>query len=226
MEHHSITLAGILITEPGTCFTDIILSVLCFFLYWKVKKDFASSHFINAWKYFFLFMSISTGIGVFVHGFKSYFFPLLYHYTWLAMNISAAAASYFTLRAMSKFVSRNVKERKKINALNLFLFSGFVFVTLLFNNFEIVKIYIAIAVTCNFLVHLIGHFREDAASRFIMLGMFISFFTIFIHSTQVIYNAWIDYKSISHLIMMMSILLVYRGVKVTHAKLETSFIRN
>lgn len=222
MEFHSINLAGIIITEPGTCFTDVILSVLCFTLYKNVQKDFARSHFINAWKYFFLFMGLSTGTGVLVHGFSTYFEPGIYNYTWMFMNLCAATASFFTLRAMSKFVARNVRQRKKINMVNFIIFSGFAIATIIFNNFEIVKIYIATAVTCNFIVHLIGHFRDDAASRFIMLGMFISFFTIFIHSTQIIYNAWIDYKSISHIIMMMSIMLVYRGVQATHVQMSTA----
>jgi hypothetical protein len=218
-EHHSIQIAGIVITEPGTCFTDVLLSVLCFILYKRAHKNFSRHHFINAWKFFFLFMSLSTCIGVFVHGFSTYIPTTVYHYAWMAMNICAAIASYFTMRAVTKFIVKNTRQRKRLNFINLLILVGFCLATIFFNLFEIVKVYIAIAVTINFIAHLIGHLKFDETSKYIMLGMFISFFTIFIHSTKIIFNAWIDYKSISHLIMIMSILLVYRGVYLRNYQL-------
>ncbi|MBC8047670.1 MAG: hypothetical protein H7Y00_12800 [Fimbriimonadaceae bacterium] len=190
-----------------------------------MHNKFGATHFINAWKYFFLFMGFSTGIGVFVHGFKIYFYETAYHYTWMAMNIAAALASYFTIKATVKFLSRNVKERKKLNLINLFSLLTFISITFIQNNFETVKIYIGTAVAITFISHLIGHMKEDLVSKYIMLGMGISFLTLFIHSTQFSFSVWFDYKAISHVIMMVSLILVYRGVFIANRRLAFTAVQ-
>lgn len=220
MEHQIISVLGVQISEPGTTFTDLMLAILCFAIFIKVNTNFFRTHFIDAWKFFFFFMGLSTFIGFIIHGFPTYLNPSVFNYGWMTMNISAAIASYFTLKAMIKFVTRNVRERKRINQFNFYTLSLFILFTLFLNNFEIVKIYIALAVTGNFIAHLIGHFKEDSSSRYIMLGMLISFLTLIVHYSQITFNIWVDYKSISHIIMMTSSLLIYQGLKKSNSSFE------
>lgn len=220
MENQTIILSGITITEPATSFTDIILCILCIFIFRKISREFSREHFINSWRYFFLFMAISTGIGVVVHGIPTYFSASLNNLLWMIMNINVAFASFFCLKATTKFVTENPVLRKRINILNFIVLSVFVALTFALNNFEIDKIYIAIAVTATFIVHLIGSIKSDAVSKYIMLGMFISFLTIIIHSEQYSFTYWFDYKAISHVIMMLSLLLVYRGVHAFNYQLQ------
>src|SRR6187551_3876516 len=65
-----IDLMGIRIAEPVTVITDLLVSAVCFYAYWQLRKTKDASLVIKFFTYYFLTMSISTAFGGIIgHGF-------------------------------------------------------------------------------------------------------------------------------------------------------------
>ncbi len=225
MQLEILEVAGISISEPVTSFTDLILASICFILCARVRKHCHESIFNNAWRLFFLFTGISTLIGALAHGLQSELPQTTFNNLWLCMNISGSISVFFSLKATVNFIK--VKERIKnifnlINGAMLITFLGF---SLLNNDFEIFKIHIAIGLLMIFFTHLFAYIKNHFGSGFVTSGLMLSFITVFIHSAQISISSWFNYKDISHVIMMISLWMIYQGIYRMSSILKISVFR-
>ncbi|MFN3940266.1 MAG: DUF6962 family protein [Chitinophagales bacterium] len=219
----SITIGGITITEPVTSLTDIILSIISFTLFTKVKSECVKSEFHNAWRMFFLFMGITTTIGAITHGLAEQLGARLHYIFWMFMTLSPSVAVYFSVKATILFSLDGTKWQSPINFLNVLLLIIFFLCTLTWNNFEILKIHAGIGVFIIFITHLQAAMNKHIGSGMIVSAFSLSFITILIHSLQISAGAWFNYKDISHVLMMASLILIYTGVYRMSENLKLAF---
>lgn len=93
--------------------------------------------------------------------------------------------------------------------LALLIFSG------IQGNFLIIKIHAAIALLYSFIVHYIVYRRtEEKGSGLVVLGIFISFLPIIVHSLKFSIDEWFNYKDIAHVIMIISLVVIYKGARL------------
>lgn len=222
----SISLGNLTINEPMTSLTDIFLSVIAFILFSKVKKNCAKGLFFNSWAMFFLFMGISTSIGTFAHGFNDAWGNTVHNILWMLMNMSVSMAVFFSLQATIIFMSTNKYWDRLLRITNIIILIGFIISTLAWNNFEILKIHTAIGVAAIFITHIVAMFQKHYGSGRIVIAFSLSLFTIIIHTYQFSFSEWFNYKDISHVLMMASLILIYTGVLKMSKNLNITFHRN
>ncbi len=224
-EFPTIQLAGILILEPVTALTDVILCLLAFALAARVRSRLHTSFYNDAWRMFFFFIGLSTGIGALVHGLAAYMSDLVYHGVWMAMNIAAGISVYFALAATIRFSRVAGNTQLLIRRINLAMLLVFLALTLWYNNFEIFKIHAGLGVITIFTTFFSGWYLKHIGSGAVMLAFGLSIGTVFIHTYQFTIDAWFNYKDLSHVMMMASLILVYRGMELSSNSLRLSYRR-
>ena len=69
-----VNILGVRLQEPITTFTDLLVTVVCFYAYWKIKKSNNSGKAVQHIKYYFVLMGIGIGLGGLIgHGFQYVF---------------------------------------------------------------------------------------------------------------------------------------------------------
>jgi hypothetical protein len=66
----------------------------------------------------------------------------------------------------------------------------------------------------SFIVHLITYFRKQPGSGVIAGGILVSFLSILTHSIRLSFSEWFNYKDVSHVIMIISIIFIFVGAKL------------
>ncbi|HET8962777.1 MAG TPA: hypothetical protein VFM99_02690 [Chitinophagales bacterium] len=221
----SISLGNLTINEPITSLTDIFLSVIAFILFSKVKKKCAKGFFFNSWALFFLFMGISTSIGTFAHGFNDVWGSTIHNVLWMLMNMSVSMAVFFSMQATITFMGANNFWNRFFLIANIIILIGFIISTLAWNNFEILKIHTGIGVAVIFITHVFALIKKHYGSGWIVVAFSLSLLTLLIHSYQISFSEWFNFKDISHVLMMMSLILIYIGVYRMSQNINLSFRR-
>jgi hypothetical protein len=220
-----IFLGGISITEPITALTDLLLTILSFVLVARIKNRLHESFYNNAWRMFFLFIGISTALGVCTHGFSLYLGNTLFYILWMGMNATASLAVYFSLQATIRYTRVPNGTRALLTRINLGVLLCFLFLTLALNNFEIFKAHAVIGVLIIFVTYFAAWNRNLEGSGAVMLAFLLSILTVFVHTFQISMGVWFNYKDISHVMMMASLLLVYHGMHLTSRNVQLSWRR-
>lgn len=220
MDYTTITIAGITLTEPVTSFTDIILAIISFIFAGRIKKRLIANAMNKAWHLFFIFMGISTSIGAVAHSIREIATIQTFDAFWMIMNMSSSISVLFALQATIQYSNPAKRLEKILTAVNVGLLLLFFGYTIAINDFENFKIHAAIGLLIIFITHLVGHFKKRIGSGWIVNGMLLSFLTVLIHTTKFSLDEWFNYKDISHVIMMVSLLLIYKGICVMSESMQ------
>ncbi|HPE98830.1 MAG: hypothetical protein R2767_01640 [Chitinophagales bacterium] len=225
LEFPTIQIGGLTIHEPMTAFTDVILTIISFVLVGRIRNRLHESFYNNAWRLFFLFMGLSTGLGVLTHGLVSLFSAWEHYLLWMAMNVAASISVYFALQATIRYSRVSIRNRRLLKRINLSVLVFFLGLTFWQNNFEIFKIHAATGVLIIFLTYFTAWTRNLVGSGAIVLAFLLSIATVFVHSFQLSINEWFNYKDLSHVMMMVSLLLVYHGMQLSSRDLKLNWRR-
>ncbi|MDP2386334.1 MAG: hypothetical protein Q8M29_08175 [Bacteroidota bacterium] len=206
-------IAGIHIQEPVTVLTNMLIVATSVFLYYKVGvKNTEKSLLVKYWRLFFFFFGLNALIGSVAHGFKSYFSPDIFYYVWLCMNLASVPITYYLLRAnieLSKFTTRN----KKISEIIVLCLSiVFAVLTAITNNFAIVKINALIAILITIVSHYRAYRDRRPGSGYITFGFTFSILALVVHGAKLSLSDWFNFKDISHVIMNITLCIIYAGV--------------
>jgi hypothetical protein len=84
-----------------------------------------------------------------------------------------------------------------------------------------IKINAGIVLIYSFIIHFIKYNKlNERGSGFVVFGIGVSFISIITHTLKISINEWFNYKDISHVIISISLLIIYKGVNVNSKKLE------
>ncbi|HNA57720.1 MAG TPA: hypothetical protein PK511_03440 [Chitinophagales bacterium] len=226
MELATLKLGNLIIGEPMTSLTDILLAVTSFVLVARIRNCLNESFFNNAWRMFFLCMGISTSIGTIAHAINGSSAQQLFNILWMAMTFASSTAVFYAVHATIRFMRSSGQWRKIFMAINVIALIVFLLYTAAFNNFEIFKIHAAVGVVIIFLTHTIAWLRNHHGSGWVAVGMGLSILTVVIHSMQLSISKWFNYKDISHVIMLVSLICIYNGIHAMSDNLQLSVFRS
>jgi hypothetical protein len=206
-EHPFIEVSGIIISEPVTVITDVLLAVLCFFFFWKLWK---CEKEVAAWNGFFLFTGMATLLGAYVHGFIGAGPESKIVWPWLTMQSLSCMGIYFAEQAVIRnFTGKEEKWLRKISEIKLLLF---VFLVFYLKDFIVVVANTALGLLSVMAYYLYAGVRtRDRSSLLIVSGIALSISTAVVFINKISLNKWVSHNDISHLIMMASLYLIYRG---------------
>lgn len=222
MEIATIQIGNLIIGEPMTSLTDIGIAITSFICVARIRNRLNESGFYNAWRMFFLFMGISTSIGTIAHALNGSRAVELFNILWMCMITASSIAVFFANEATIRFMNPNATARKYMQAINSIALLIFIVLTFALNDFEIFKYHAAAGVLFIFFTHLTAWIRSHWGSGWLVAGMGLSICTVFIHTIEFSFSTWFNYKDISHVIMVLSLIFIYNGIRAMNDSLVLS----
>lgn len=201
-----------LIYEPVTTLTDLLLAFSCFYFFFSIQKIEVNVIFINHWQKFFLFLGVSTLLGAIAHSIFEKEKSTVYDSVWISMQIFAGLSIFYAQAAAFRQL-RNPKHRRLFLSLSLVQLLIFIPSIFYFFDFRVVALNSFIALVQLVIVFFPKNFENWIYKTYISFGFFISFLTVYVHNQKLSFSKWFNHNDISHLIMYLSILLIFRGIK-------------
>ena len=206
---------GFILTEPVTVLTNITIGLTCFYFCLTLSKQKQIPEWTIYWYRFFLWIGVSAIVGGVFHGLKTYFSPLLFSAIKLGMNVSSMPASLALLKLTTQISILKEVDKKKINKISFWLILSMCLLTVLINQFYLVKIIAGIVILYSISIHLKCSKIGMKGSGLIASGFIFSLSSLFVHTTQFSISEWFNYKDISHVIMNTSLIIIFIGVNTS-----------
>ena len=235
-----IFIAGIRIDEPVTVLTDLLVSAICFYGFYKLSLSPIKNKVHLYLKYYFLSMGIATFIGGVVgHGFL-YAFKSQWELSqgWIDFittiipenKLNAAAnpwklpgwlTSMFSVmlveRASIEYARKIIKPKVGtffawFNILELLIFITITFSTLNFFFVEIHTFYGFMIIVLSFNLIIFYRTRSKGSVNFLIAVGFAAIAALFFMN-QWSFHKWFNYFDASHIFMALSAYMFYRGSK-------------
>jgi len=210
MTPEAVNLFGITILEPITLITDTILAIICIVLFVKITKLNKKNYLSRNWRGFFIWFGISTFLAGLGHGLMDYTGKWLLIAAWIISGLvpyfNEAAA---VMRVAKKPLRRGLMyfilfELLAVSLLVLFT-QKFIFVTI--NSVFAVAGIVLFIRGRDFIL------TKNEHSKFIILAIFVGFLSAVTHTLKLSVSEWFNHKDVSHVILMASLLLFYKGAK-------------
>jgi hypothetical protein len=208
MDRAIIHLFGLQLVDPSTFFTDMILAVFSLIFYFRLKKIPILHPAHKFWCLFFLYMSISTFIAGFGHLLSIYAGKTILVVSWL---FSGIAIYNLELTSINIIIPSSLK--KGLQLFIIFQLLLCIIALLYFQDFFYIKINTTIGIIGVVLViQSFSYFSiHDSASIYIISAISLIFLTSLIHYLKLSFGKWFNYNDISHIIMVISLFLFYKG---------------
>lgn len=222
----NIDLMGLFIYEPVTAITDFFITILCIWVALNLKKIRTSCKSVGMWMLFFILMGLSAFFGGNSHAFSSYLQGTPFKVVWLTMHLMSGLALYFAQTATMEGELKDSSKYKLLKVLWKVQLAVFFILTILFQNFITVKLNIAVGMIFILLINLKTFYNGEKANGFIAAGILVSFLTAAVHTTKISFSQWFNYNDISHVLIMISLYLMFTGVWTkTLAEYPRSYMR-
>lgn len=225
MDKISIELFGLILYEPITYISDLLLAGFSIFWFTRLKREGSEANMSQSFSRYFLFMGIAPFISGQAHLFDHYIDHNYFHVLGWS---SAALGTYYFQRGCAMDFSIELK--KKLNwifvvllvasitsyiAYQLFMDVDTNKVTVGVPGFILVSIFTAIGYVL-FLVpmnYIKFQNEKDAGSGVILLGIVLSAFTLVLHSKKFSLSPHINYNVLSHFVLIMCYYLYFIGMR-------------
>jgi len=199
---------GLTILEPITFLTDLVLAVTAFIIQLTLKKQTIISKAVLYWHRFFLLLAVSTLFGGFAHALANYTGKILHLFSWVVSGVAILAVE---LSAIDSF-------KKLKTQFHIFVFLKFIlfFIFLLWKqNFVVVKINSMIGLGgIVFIFHLKNSLKKsNYRGSLIVAGILLLSSSAVVHGLKLSFSEYLNHNDLSHLIMALSLVVIFRGVK-------------
>ncbi len=198
--------------EPVTVLTDVLLSIFCMYFYNKLNFPCHAKKLGLYWRLFFLFMGISTFIGAIAHGCKLYFSNEVFYFVWMTMNVCSIPSAYYLLKATIELSEFKPELKKRLTLLAATAMTLLMLLTMWMNNFVLIKVNAGIVITLTLIRHYHTYKKGYSGSGYIVFGFAFSLLSIIVHTAQLSISNWFNFKDISHVIMNISLYIIFTGV--------------
>lgn len=208
----SIEIFGIRIDEPVTTVTDLVVSTVCFYAFYKLNAIPKRNKVHWNLKFYFLSMALATLTGGMIgHGFL-YLFSFAWKLPgWLTSMFSIALLE----RASILYARPLIKPRigTFFTWMNIVELTTFVFITFSTLNFFFVEVHSAyglliIVTSFNLVVYVK---KKSEASKLFLIAVGISAISALIFMNEIGISVWFNHFDISHILMSISAFIFYKG---------------
>lgn len=210
----TIELFGLVIHTPVTALTDVIVAIICFVAYVKLRNLPAQGEVHRLFTYYFLSMSLATFLGgVLGHA--------LMHYLPFFMKIPAWITSMLSVALLERAVIQHA--RRLINPkigiffswLNIVELLTFMVLALVTLNFQFVLAHAAygMAIVVTGFAGFIYARERSFGSKQVLLAVLTCSIGAFFFVFEIGISKWFNHVDISHVFMMVGSVFYYRGAK-------------
>lgn len=212
---NTIFIYGIRLDEPVTTVTDLIISAVCFYFFFRLSRIAQKQALHQYLLFYFLSIGIATGTGGIInHG-------LLYMFAsgWRLPCLLASLASIALIeRASIEHARKHISPKpcRLLSMLNIVGLLTFMILTLITMNFLMVGLYYAygILIVVGMLNIFVYSKTRDPGSRQFLIAVGFSTLTALVFLNEWNLHRWFNYLAVSHILMTIAAVFFYRGARV------------
>lgn len=211
-EINTIYIAGIRVDEPIVTLTDLIVSFLCLYFFYRIQKSGKKEKVFLYFKIYFLNMGIATLLG----GLIGHAFLYNFSFFWkLPGWIMSMISIMFVERAAIEHTRIWLKESivKALGIINILEFLTFLTLTITSLNFFFVEFHSGYGLM--FVVLSLEGFlflkTKNSASKYMLIGVVFAAIAALFFMTKTSPHQWFNYLSISHILMAIAATFFYIG---------------
>lgn len=210
----SIAIYGLIIHEPITALTDVLVAIICFVAYWKLNKLAPRGEVHTLFMYYFLSMAAATFLGGVVGHALLHYVPFYMKVPgWVVSMLSVALLERAVIQYSRKWTKAKIGAFfSKLNIFELLLFLGLSLLTL---NFQFVLIHAAygMAIVVLGFAGFVYYKERSLGSKQIIIAVLISAVGAAFFVFQIGVSKWFNHVDISHVFMMIASVYYYFGAK-------------
>lgn len=206
---------GIRIDEPVTTLTDLLVSVVCFVAFLRLRKQARSGNTQLYFRLYFLLMAIATMFGGLIG--HAFLYALSFPWKlpgWIMSMLSVALIERSSIERAKPLIGPRV--RRFFLALNIVELLTVMTVTMSTLDFEWVEFhsgYGLLGVVLPF--HLYTWYRtRDRGSFMIVIAVLVASCAALVFMNKLSIHEWFNYLDISHTMMAIGAYIFYRGAKL------------
>ncbi len=219
MTDTTISISGVAIHEPMTVLTDLMIAVLAisFYIQLKNKIDVTTRN----WSYFFLFLGLSTFTGSCSHAFFAVHDGWQYNSFWLPMQVINGIAIYYAQQATLNSVLEESTTKTIWKWSYVVQFIVFIIALLQIQKYIVSIIENALGLIPIMILH---YKYKRSFAKMIANGIAISFITALVNLSKLSLHAYFNYNDIAHVFIMISLYVMYKGVRMYTITAEESLV--
>jgi hypothetical protein len=208
----SVHVLGLRIDEPVTMLTDLLVSLVCFVAFARLRNAGSRGNAQMFFRFYFLLLGTATLLGgVMGHGFL-YAFSLAWKLPgWIVSMVSVACIERSAIEQAKPLVRRWVG--KFFLVLNIIELLTIMTVTISTQNFKWVEFhsgYGLLAIVMPF--HLYVYYRtRDKASAIVILAVLIACLAALAFMNKISIDTWFNYLDVSHVFMAIGVYVFMKG---------------
>jgi hypothetical protein len=203
---------GVRIDEPMTTLTDLLVSAVCFYAFYQLRRKKLPGNTQLYFRLYFLLMSVATFFGGLIgHGFLYAFsFPWKLP-GWIVSMLSVALIERSSIERAKPLIDPRVgKFFLTLNVLELLTIMTITMTTLDFKWVEFHSGYGLLGVVLPF--HLYTWYRtRDRGSMLVIFAVLIASGAALIFMNRISIDVWFNHLDISHTLMAIGAYVFYRG---------------
>lgn len=211
----SIFIFGIRLDEPVTTLTDLLVSAVCLYAYFRLTQIGEKQRLHQYLRFYFLSMGIATFIGgVIGHGFL-YLFSFAWKLPgWLTSMFSIALIERASIEQARKLISPKLgRALAWLNIVELLTFMTLTFSTLNFFFVEVHTTYGLLIVVASLNIFIYLRTRDPGSKLFIVAVTFSALGAL-VFMNQWSIHMWFNYLDLSHVLLAISAFFFYKGSRI------------
>ncbi len=208
----SIEVLSIRIDEPITSMTDLIMAVICFYAYYRIRQQESKGRIKSYFKYYFLTLGLASAAGgILGHAFLYSLSPPWKLVSWIFTLLSVAILSHALIVLSRPLLKPGVS--LLASRVNFLILSLALLYTLYSLAFSAVKYYaiFGMLLVVGSLSYVIFHKTESRGVVKLMIGVGVGTLSALIFSFGWGFGPWFNHNDISHLILSFSTISLYQG---------------
>lgn len=213
-----IHLGSLVLRDPVTAITNVLIFLAGWWCWKNIRNT--DSPAVRYWRFFFLFVGLSSMVGIVVHGFSFYTPERTHFWIWIVMgSVQNLGISFAQLATSRQYFP---KQYKWISALVLAQYVLLVAFFIHSEDYKAVKWHVAIGMLPVMGWNVYRWIKKEASAKWITLGVLVSGLTAAVHGFKIsISLQWFNFNDIAHVLIVISLFLIYKGVKLIGP--ETTF---
>lgn len=215
----SIEISGIRVDEPVTTITDLLVSAVCFYAFYWLKKQKRPGRTHLYFRLYFLLMALATFFGGLIgHGFL---YALSFPWKlpgWIISMLSVALIERSSIEHAKPLIDPRVgKFFLTLNILELLTIMTITMTTLNFQWVEFHSGYGLLAIVLPFHSY-VWYKTRDKGSLAVMIAVGIASGAALIFMNKISIHTWFNYLDISHVVMAVGAYVFYRGALLLNSR--------
>jgi hypothetical protein len=203
--------------------TNTIIFILSLFYFRKLRSF--RTPYLKQMAGFILMLGFSTLVGAVGHTVHLQLGELFFEIVLFFMNAFSLLSMYFCFRASYTYVHGNKAFSKTLSYLISFWILFVLVLSASIGDFVIIKLHALIIVIYSLTMHYLVYRRTHGkGSMLILTGLLISVLSVIVHSLRLSVDEWFNYKDIAHVIMIISLVVIFRGTLLVAKEPDQKFV--